>query len=312
MEFHVHNERDRACASPTSPRRAAKLESEGVEFDGETLDTGRLPHGVLLRPGRQRADAAPPLRPVLRRLEAVTMAHRGCSSATTRCRFPTRRTSRGASPTSRASTLTLSDTTGVRHRDSVPPRRCSTSTWPGWRTSPRPAIEIERAPEGITFEPLPTSTSACYALVGWDEKFAAHNAARLGARPARRRAAGRRARQAALRADRELGRRRLALLAPARRRRGGLALLADRGVRVRRARPRRLLERRRRALRRGQARSSSTSRCRTSRRRPGTSRRTTRASSATPSSTGSPAASARRRARSGSRTTSPARARRRA
>ena len=51
-------------------------------------------------------------------------------------------------------------------------------------------------------------------------------------------------------------------------------------------------------------RSSSTSRCRTCPRRPGTSRTTTRASSATPSSTGSPAGLARRRARSGSRTTS--------
>ena len=83
---------------------------------------------------------------------------------------------------------------------------------------------------------------------------------------------GRRARAAALRADRELGRRRLALLAAARRRRGGRALHADRGVRVGRARPRRLLERGRRALRRAGARSSSTSRSRTSRARPGTSR----------------------------------------
>ena len=56
----------------------------------------------------------------------------------------------------------------------------------------------------------------------------------------------------------------------------------------------------------GRARSSSTSRSRTSRARRGTSPRTTRASSATPSSTGSPAASARRRGRSGSRTTLPA------
>ena len=57
---------------------------------------------------------------------------------------------------------------------------------------------------------------------------------------------------------------------------------------------------------------SSTSRCRTSRARRGTSHRTTRASSATPSSTGSRPASARRRARCGSRTTSPARVRPRA
>ena len=61
---------------------------------------------------------------------------------------------------------------------------------------------------------------------------------RVAARPARPRAEGRRARAAAVRAGREHGRRRRALLAPARRRRGGLALLADRGVRVGVARPR--------------------------------------------------------------------------
>ena len=38
-------------------------------------------------------------------------------------------------------------------------------------------IEIERAPEGITFAPLPEDFARLYSLVGWDEKFAAHNAA---------------------------------------------------------------------------------------------------------------------------------------
>jgi Fe-S cluster assembly protein SufD len=38
-------------------------------------------------------------------------------------------------------------------------------------------IEIERAPAGITFEPLPEDHERLYSLVGWDEKFAAHNAA---------------------------------------------------------------------------------------------------------------------------------------
>ena len=134
----------------------------------------------------------------------------------------------------------------------------------------------------------------------------------LGARPARPGAEGRRARAAALRADRELAPGRLALLAAARRRRGGLALHADRGVRVRLAGPRRATRTPRSSSSSSRARSSSTSRSRTSRARRGTSPRTTRASSATPSSTGSPAASARRRARRGSRTTSPARARPRA
>jgi len=38
-------------------------------------------------------------------------------------------------------------------------------------------IEIEKAPEGITFELLTDDNERLYSLVGWDEKFAAHNAA---------------------------------------------------------------------------------------------------------------------------------------
>jgi Fe-S cluster assembly protein SufD len=38
-------------------------------------------------------------------------------------------------------------------------------------------IEIERAPEGITFAPLGEDHERLHELVGWDEKFAAHNAA---------------------------------------------------------------------------------------------------------------------------------------
>jgi Fe-S cluster assembly protein SufD len=39
------------------------------------------------------------------------------------------------------------------------------------------ALEIVSAPEGIRFEPLPEAHELLYSLVGWDEKFAAHNAA---------------------------------------------------------------------------------------------------------------------------------------
>jgi Fe-S cluster assembly protein SufD len=39
-------------------------------------------------------------------------------------------------------------------------------------------IEIERTPEGIRFEPLADDHELLHSLVGWDEKFAAHNAAR--------------------------------------------------------------------------------------------------------------------------------------
>jgi Fe-S cluster assembly protein SufD len=38
-------------------------------------------------------------------------------------------------------------------------------------------IEIERAPDGVRFEPLTDAEPLLYSLVGWDEKFAAHNAA---------------------------------------------------------------------------------------------------------------------------------------
>jgi Fe-S cluster assembly protein SufD len=47
----------------------------------------------------------------------------------------------------------------------------------GYATVTADGIEIERAPDGITFAPLPEDHERLYSLVGWDEKFAAHNAA---------------------------------------------------------------------------------------------------------------------------------------
>ncbi len=170
-------------------------------------------------------------------------------------------------------------------------------------------IEIERAPDGIRFEPLSEDHPRLHELVGSDEKFAAHNAAVWKHGLLVEVPKGVVAREAALRPDRELGRERLALLPAARRRRARVAVLRHRGVRVGVARPPARTRTSPSSSSSSRPRSSSTSRSRTSRGRPGTSPRTTRASSATPSSTGSPAASARRRARSGSRTTSPARAR---
>jgi Fe-S cluster assembly protein SufD len=38
-------------------------------------------------------------------------------------------------------------------------------------------IDITTAPDGVRFEPLPEDFDRLYSLVGWDEKFAAHNAA---------------------------------------------------------------------------------------------------------------------------------------
>src|SRR5262245_7721699 len=47
----------------------------------------------------------------------------------------------------------------------------------GLATISEAGVAIERAPEGITFQPLDEGHERLYSLVGWDEKFAAHNAA---------------------------------------------------------------------------------------------------------------------------------------
>jgi len=47
----------------------------------------------------------------------------------------------------------------------------------GLATVTQDGIEILKAPEGVTFAPLPEDYERLYSLVGWDEKFAAHNAA---------------------------------------------------------------------------------------------------------------------------------------
>src|SRR6187551_856199 len=46
----------------------------------------------------------------------------------------------------------------------------------GLATVTEGAIEIEHAPDGITFEPL-TDHPRLHELVGWSDKFTAHNAA---------------------------------------------------------------------------------------------------------------------------------------
>ena len=47
----------------------------------------------------------------------------------------------------------------------------------GLATITETGITIERAPDGVTFAPLDEGNERLYSLVGWDEKFAAHNAA---------------------------------------------------------------------------------------------------------------------------------------
>jgi len=47
----------------------------------------------------------------------------------------------------------------------------------GLATITESGVTVERAPEGITFQRLDEGHERLYSLVGWDEKFAAHNAA---------------------------------------------------------------------------------------------------------------------------------------
>ena len=47
----------------------------------------------------------------------------------------------------------------------------------GYATVSEHGIDISKAPDGVRFEPLPEDFQGLYSLVGWDEKFAAHNAA---------------------------------------------------------------------------------------------------------------------------------------
>jgi Fe-S cluster assembly protein SufD len=47
----------------------------------------------------------------------------------------------------------------------------------GYATVTADGIDISQLPEGVRFEPLPEDYEHLYSLVGWNEKFAAHNAA---------------------------------------------------------------------------------------------------------------------------------------
>ena len=179
----------------------------------------------------------------------------------------------------------------------------------GLATVTADGIEIEKAPEGVTFAPLPEDYERLYSLVGWDEKFAAHNAAMwthglLVVVPK------------GVVLEKPL----YVRIAATGQTFWRLVVVAEEGARASlieeyaspAAGHRRVLERRDRAVRRAEREARVRLAPEPVDARRGTSRRITRASGATPSSTGSPAASARRRARSGSRTTSPGAARPRA
>ena len=117
----------------------------------------------------------------------------------------------------------------------------------GYATVTADGIDIEKAPEGITFAPLPEDARAALLprRLGREVRGAQRGA--LAARTPRRRPEGRRAREAALRPHL---RDRPDVLAARRRRGGRRPRVADRGVRVAVARHRGLLERGHRALRR--------------------------------------------------------------
>ena len=129
------------------------------------------------------------------------------------------------------------------------PGQCSTSTWPVWPSSRRAASRSSRRPKGSRSS-RSTEHALLGTLVGADDKFTAHNAASWKHGLLVRVPKGVELEQPLYVRIANSIDGRLALLAAARRRRGGLALHADRGVLVVFARPRRLLERRGRALRR--------------------------------------------------------------
>ena len=169
------------------------------------------------RPGRERADAAPEVR---------ASEGRRSSSATRRSRFRRRRDEHWR----------FTDLRGLRPRGLHGERRRRVSSGAsGMLDVDAAAIAAcERGRDrdraragGRRVRAARERPQLLGTLVGADEKFAAHNAARVEARAARARPEGRRAREAALRPHRQLGGRRRALLAPARRRRGGQPLHAS-------------------------------------------------------------------------------------
>src|SRR2546430_9991064 len=134
----------------------------------------RLPHRRLLRPGRQRADAASTLRPAFRRFEVLMRAealesYRALPLPDTTEEHWRFTDLKDFDPDSsgRGQTPAVRDTSaGMLELDVA-----------GIATITESGVQIERAPEGVTFEPLTEEHERLYSLVGWDEKFAAHNAA---------------------------------------------------------------------------------------------------------------------------------------
>jgi len=83
----------------------------------------------------------------------------------------------GLSPAAKRPVRDSGPVEGVRGNREAPPASILQLDVAGLATITETGVEIERAPDGITFEPLTEEHERLYSLVGWDEKFAAHNAA---------------------------------------------------------------------------------------------------------------------------------------
>ena len=159
------------------------------------------------------------------------------SRAIRRCPSRHDRGGAGASRICAASIRTLSTPSGGRGRRSRRVDARARRRRLGRRSARGRASTSRRRPRASRFEPLDENDHALLHArrLGREVRGAQRRA--LEERPAGPRAEGRRAREAALRPHRNSVDGRLDLLAPARRRRGGLALHADRGVRLGCARP---------------------------------------------------------------------------
>ena len=293
------------CGSPTSRPRSRRLRGRGAEVIGDP-GLGRLPHGLRQGSRRQRPDPPPEVQ--------ASWIGPQLPRATPSCRCRRRRTSTGASPTSglRPGLLRPQRPGPGPGTETGLPETMLDVDVAGLAVVGEGGISIVRAPDGGSRSSRSRTTSGSASSSGrtrssrpttppsWEHGL-------LVVVPK------------GVELEQPLAVRivnsveggalffRLLVIAEPESRFSLIEEYASSSPELAR-----LHERRRPSSSSSRPRSSSTSRSRTSRGRPGTSPRTTRASSATPSSTGSPAASARRRARSGSRTTWPARARPRA
>ena len=147
---------------------APRARGEGRRLRRRDVRHRRLSHGALPRSRRQRAHAPPPLRTCRCGLSS--------SSATALCRCRRSRTSTGASPTSRGSIRTA--WAGTVRRATAPRRPTLLEIDAAALAQVgEQGLTIERAPEGVRFERLTDDHPLLGSLVQPDDKFRAHNAA---------------------------------------------------------------------------------------------------------------------------------------